>query len=352
MKRIFVLCDGTWQSAMQPTATNVLELDTLLARRDSNGIVQVILYNDGVGVSSVRMPHLTGGAFGTGLDDIIRRSYENLLSNYEKGDEVYLVGFSRGAYEVRRLAGMIRASGLLPPKNITHSRRAWELFKDRSEPVDGQAAIEFRRNYESTIIPIKALFCFDTVGDYGIPAIISQFNQLHPADAFHDTLLSRCIENAYHAMALDEHRQAFMVTPMEPSPNSRTQVVKQVWFPGCHSDVGGGDGRTVKLANGPLLWMVSEFERLGVAFDEAAVNKTKADPDIEFYDSASGFPFGFLPKEPRPVRRISTHFHHSVFERLMDLQLDYEPSNIDPEMRLKIKRAGQNAPKNAQVLTI
>ena len=355
MKRIFVLCDGTWQSELNNTPTNVAQFMKLLGRQGPDGTEQIVIYNKGVGANVNLSERISGGAFGEGLEEIIEAAYVNLASNYQTGDEVYLVGFSRGAYTVRSLAGLIRACGLLPPKNLVdQAKKAYKLYRDKTSAVDNPSQQNFRRENESVQIPIKALCCFDTVGAMGIPAIfpftfISKFMPFK--HAFHDTQLNRLIENAFHAIAIDEHRKLFMVTPMDPSPNNTDQRVVQAWFPGDHTCVGGG--ADVKMANSALLWMISELKKLGVAFDNDIIRQLKTDPMAEYQDSASGLwnPFTYLPKALRPVARISHAIHRSGAFRLLGSN-DYHPRNISPEIQTDILMANNNAPSDLQVLDI
>jgi len=349
MKRIFVLCDGTWQSELNRTDTNVMHILRLLKTVGEGGIVQVSLYDAGVGSGEDIASHITGGISGIGLDDIIMNSYTGLADNYEAGDDVFICGFSRGSYVARSLAGLIHKAGLLPRERLDKADDAYSLYRNRDEAVDGPAADQFRRINSSPQITIKALCCFDTVGAMGFPdpypiwpigKLVEDANKKYE---FYDTNLSRLIEYGLHAVSIDERRKTFMVTPMDRSPNCPDQVVKQVWFSGCHSDVGGGQASTVKLASVALKWMIGEMEALGTSFDQAAVAQIQTDPTIPFPDSASGLPFGMLPKEHRPIVGSPKLFHRSVFERLVKVK-DYMPVNVEPAVRAALIEAGNANP--------
>ncbi len=209
-----------------------------------DGIAQIKWYDKGVGTEWY--DRISGGAFGTGLSRKIREGYKFLSSNYDDGDEIFVFGFSRGAYTARSLVGMIRNCGLLPPASLQldqpddnlHLLEAYEIYRTRDKDADSMRALTFRRKYGARLIDIKFLGVWDTVGALGIP--IESFGEFNKEQfEFHDTELSGIVKNAYHAIAVDEHRKPYAATLWDPKTKP-DQTIEQRWFIGAHADVGGG----------------------------------------------------------------------------------------------------------------
>ncbi len=306
-KRIIFCADGTWNgpgedpiAAPPGDATNVYKLFLGLAGTltgDSRpgehekllsafGEVQVAKYLHGVGDSRSAVLRVLGGAFGTGLISRIVRGYTFVSRNYEPGDDIVLVDFSRGAYTVRALAGLIASQGLLS-KPLTEDRvaayrwgaMAW--YRYRREACTARPALVHRLAEAVADLPaflssgalqdrdlvpvprIKAVAAWDTVGSLGLPGYLEGSR----ADAFRfcDTKLSPKVEHGLHAVALDEERGDFTPTLWDPAGNTL-----QLAFPGAHADVGGGyplANRESGLSDVALQWMARELEqRAGARF--------------------------------------------------------------------------------------
>ena len=171
MKRLIVCCDGTWQQLNSTCPSNVVKLAQAVKRTASDGVPQIVFYDEGIGVDSNK---IVGGVTGLGIDKNIQDAYRFLSFNYDQGDEIYLFGFSRGAYTVRSLAGMIYCSGLLSRRYITKASEAYELYRDRGLKPNDEEAKSFRKDYgkdNGDRVPITLLGCFDTVGALGIPLV-------------------------------------------------------------------------------------------------------------------------------------------------------------------------------------
>ncbi|BAZ33369.1 hypothetical protein NIES4074_58790 [Cylindrospermum sp. NIES-4074] len=266
MKRLVVCCDGTWQNLSTSYPTNVVKLTQVIKHISSNGIPQIINYQAGIGTGN-EFDRITGGAFGWGIDQEIQDAYRFLSLNYEDGDEIYLFGFSRGAYTVRSLAGFIYNSGLLKPQYIRDLPEAYELYRDRDRQSapSGQKAERYRREHGENV-PIKLLACWDTVGALGIPNTIPFLSEvINTKYKFHDTKVNRQIENALHAVGIDERREVYNVTPMRISEGADTKL-RQVWFPGDHGAIGGGTQQKSGLSDGALRWIMDEAQALGLEF--------------------------------------------------------------------------------------
>lgn len=259
-KRIIFCADGTWDS--KKDHTNVYKMFQAI----DQGPDQVAFYDDGVGVEGNGIQRFLGGAFGEGLFQKIKDGYEKIASVYEPGDEIYIFGFSRGAYTARSIAGMISTCGL-PTKTCDKELldAVFHAYRDRehrSEMLGAMTASVLQP------APIKMVGVWDTVGSLGIPAIWGHVDPVRYG--FLDTSLHPNIQNAYQALAIDEHRREFpptlWTTPKTPVPG---QTLEQVWFPGGHSDVGGGYAES-GLSDITLAWMMSKAENLGLKMTDAA----------------------------------------------------------------------------------
>jgi uncharacterized protein (DUF2235 family) len=345
MKRRLIVCsDGTWQDLDQNYPTNVVKMAQSIEPVDTEDIHQIVYYDEGLGTKQINTGHSLidklikygGGAFGLGIDHKIQDAYRFLCMNYEPGDEIYLFGFSRGAYTVRCLAGLIYNSGLLHRQFIRHIPQAYELYREKQNPdnaPNGKNAVAFRNKYGERV-PIKALCCWDTVASLGIPDIIhnlkldEEFNERY---RFFDTRVNPSIEKAIHAVAIDEIRKLYDVTLMEHHSSREKEQVRQVWFPGGHGCVGGGSLEESGLSDGALLWMMEQVKNLGLVLDATNVEngikpnyKAHFDNTIKWPDTIGG----------KVLRTITTdsfdNLHESAKKRWADLTVvpRYRPVNL------------------------
>ena len=290
--KLVVCADGTWDDedrAGRPS--NVVKMHRGLKTFHVEGVSQWVYYHSGVGTSWGEW--FRGGAFGFGIKRNLQQCYEFLVEHYEQGAELYLFGFSRGAYTVRSLAGLIRNSGIVRDKKDVP--QAIELYRSRrraNHPAE-PAAVAFRRRYSHPIPaplgadgkriedqegspPIKCIGVWDTVGALGIPLVGGRilkplFSRIGMNWWFHDVRLSTTVEYAYQALAIHERRGDFKPTMWEKQlkPNGDAeapqQTLEQVWFPGVHCDVGGGYGSS-GLSDISLLWMKEKAHACGLEF--------------------------------------------------------------------------------------
>lgn len=293
-KRIVVLCDGT-SNEISEDRTNILRLFGML-RKNSQ---QLVFYDPGVGTFGAenrvsyyyrKSGEVTGLATGYGLDTNVKEAYKFILEHYKKGDEIYMFGFSRGAYTVRVLAGFIHAIGLLHPNNLNllkYAFRAYKFAENKgvvgAEAGDMLAVAPEVKLYQNVLQPefptIKLLGIFDTVssviefGRYFIPKF----------RAYPHTDNNPSVEYVRHAVAIDEQRRMFMPQLWKQGlmykPNRKLgeaevpQDVKEVWFSGVHGDVGGGyPENKSQLAKIALQWMIDESELCGLTFDRKVVD--------------------------------------------------------------------------------
>lgn len=273
MKRLIICCDGTWNSADhvvdgEPCPTNVVRFAYRVAKRDRH-IPQIVFYDQGVGTGN-SLDRFTGGAFGEGLEDNIFDAYRFLVANYEPGDELFLLGFSRGAFTARSIAGMIRKTGILERRHVLKYADALALYRSDDGP-DSERPMEFRQRYAIgglDRIEIRFIGVWDTVGALGIP-IRGLRSLTRSKHQFHDTELSGSVRHAAHALAIDERRAPFEPALWQYQPKPE-QTVTQMWFPGVHSDIGGGY-RDRGLSDIALQWMIDQASAAGLAVDEHAV---------------------------------------------------------------------------------
>ncbi|MEH2316400.1 DUF2235 domain-containing protein [Nostoc sp.] len=327
MKRLVICCDGTWQQLISPYPSNVVKLAQSVKPIASDGVTQIIFYDQGIGTESQKV---LGGATGLGIDRNIEDCYRFLSLNYVTGDEIYLFGFSRGAYTVRSLAGMIYCSGLLDRPHVTKAHEAYDLYRNRGIKPKDKTAVEYRKDYGERV-PITLIGCFDTVGALGIPGIpaFSKLSeQLNKRYRFHDTTLNKCIENALHAVAIDEIREIFDVTPMKKHPEAEKQRVIQKWFPGEHGCVGGGTEEYSGLSDAALQWMIDSVGVLGLGLDlDPSVIPTGINPNYECdFKNDVGF-FKLAGIKFREVGDVIEDIHESTINRLKSRN-DYRPKNL------------------------
>jgi uncharacterized protein (DUF2235 family) len=283
MKRIVICCDGTWQRLDNKSLTNVALTARAIAPRDAKGHPQIVHYSAGVG-ASLSGVSIWEGMTGADLDDHLLDAYLFLNLNYEPGDHIYLFGFSRGAYTVRSLAGLLRKCGVLRRAHVDKARAALDIYRHRELSADSLLAARFRSahavawprltNDGATIgtppvdLRITYLGVWDTVGALGIPRVLPVNIGLNERYRFHDTALSRAVLAARHAVAIDERRAAFAPTLWSNASAfnipGATPRVAQAWFPGDHGGVGGSDVSR-GLSNCALLWVLEGAEQAGLA---------------------------------------------------------------------------------------
>lgn len=318
MKRLIVCCDGTWQTLTQTAPTNVARFAQSIAGKGEDGTLQLLHYDSGVGTSFSgtsrswlsrligQAQRFEGGVFGGGLEEKVYEAYRFLALNYAKGDEIFLFGFSRGAYTVRSLAGMIYCSGLLYRQNIVKVADAFALYRDPEIKPGDWAARRFRETMGHQPA-IAFLGCWDTVGMRGVPSLsdkIGAAEKLNARYAFHDTRLNRSIRAARQACAIDEIRKAFPLTPMDPSLNYQGEAPQVVnrWFIGPHGAIGGGEPHHQPLAEFALKWMAEQAAASGLRFyPEVLYGQRRADALTPIKPPAGALnKLGFAPRELPP----------------------------------------------------
>jgi uncharacterized protein (DUF2235 family) len=221
-------------------------------------------YDDGVGADGNIILKVVEGAIGLGIRQKIKDGYTKIAQVYEAGDQIYIFGFSRGAYTARSLAGMIADCGL-PTKNFSNDL-VNTVFEAYEHPSQRGSILKKLSDDSLDDAKITMVGVWDTVGSLGFTSVLGGVD---PIDEFLDTNLHPNVLNAYHALAIDEKRPQFEPTLWNVA--SPGQTLEQVWFSGYHSDVGGGvdsikPGQEA-LSDIPLAWMISKASALGLEFD-------------------------------------------------------------------------------------
>lgn len=295
MKKLVLFLDGTWNDP--DDGTNVFRLSQELAEKDAAGNSQLSFYQKGVGTKF--LTRLLGGSVGMGLSNNVQEAYAWLVKHYEENDQIYIFGFSRGAYTARSIAGVIINCGLLHRESTITIDQIYDRYqRGKEETPYYKLEYQFRHSPEnlkpddlellksSRRVKIKMIGVWDTVGALGVPwtevPLIGRRNFY-----FHNTNLSVLIENAFHALAIDEHRGPYSPTlwtkfkplvdktveikPKETTaeaiePLPQPQTIEQRWFIGAHSNVGGGY-KSDSLMSIPLNWMQQKAVSCGLTFN-------------------------------------------------------------------------------------
>lgn len=333
MKRIVICADGTWNRPEEDLAkdfpTNVLRLARAIQPVAPDGVTQQVFYDWGIGSYHNQF---VAGATGKGLHKNIMDGYRYIVQNYSPGDEVFLFGFSRGAYTVRSLCGLINNCGYLKRPDARLIQQAFEIYKRPGADYhpEGIKSQEFRATHCHPSREVAFVGVWDTVGAMGIP--ISFLGLFRDKDEFYDTKIGRNVRAARHALAVDELREDFEPTIWSHRPGLD---LKQVWFAGAHSDVGGShppDANGALLSDIPLGWMIREAEAVGLKIEDHLPACLRPDPHASLHKSYRNFyrlkmryhrPIQFPDEDdPRPVL-----IHRSVPER-WEGDARYRPKNL------------------------
>jgi uncharacterized protein (DUF2235 family) len=311
MKNIVICCDGTGNEISE-NISNVLKLYRCLRKTDKTLPHQAVFYDPGVGTLArpdpwhkLRQDFVTilGLATGYGLDDNVLASYNFLVNTYEDGDHIYLFGFSRGAYTVRVLAGLIHKIGLISPQQVNLAGSGLTAYKqippqgagvdpgaladegDEDGPLasarDDNAA-QFARILSTRWPTIHFVGVWDTVASVIVPRPDRLYWPSLEELAF--TLHNPSVKTFRQAMSIDERRCMFRLKKWEQpqtfthnrfnQAGAEPQDIMQVWFAGVHADIGGGyPEKESSLSKYPLLWMIDEAVKCGLAVNPRTVNQ-------------------------------------------------------------------------------
>lgn len=360
MKRLIFCFDGTWNNLDSGNVTNVGITAQSIAPSSPDGASQFVYYDEGVGnarrdanVIVTKMERLGGGLFGHGLLANLSEAYKFLIFNYQPGDQIFVFGFSRGAFSARSFTGLLQACGVLrrshaeriseaitnytilnparPDDAIKLNLFRWQYAKDTCVNADEDAwrCDAYPAEYKpgaSPILNIDYLGVWDTVGSLGIPNHWKPLQFLNNKYRFHDCRLSAFVKKARHAVAIDERRKSFAATIWDnldevnraagsASDNPKAPY-QEVWFPGTHGSVGGGGGIR-GLSDEALNWVLTGAREAGLALDtedaseiydvkpnyRAALDNVASDKKPSFFGKA----MAMLPKADRLPGPLGIH---------------------------------------------
>jgi uncharacterized protein (DUF2235 family) len=331
MKNIVICCDGTGNEISE-NISNVLKLYRCLRKSGKTEPHQVVFYDPGVGTLARPDPWkklrqdasaIFGLATGYGLDDNVLNSYQFLVENYEEGDDIYLFGFSRGAYTVRVLAGLIHKAGLvdvaqsnLAGSGLTAYKQVSASFEQRTRLLDARRlvdgagqdaagpvtrddqAAQFARILSVKWPTVKFVGVWDTVASVIVPRPDRLY--LPSLEQLAYTQENPSVRIFRQAISIDERRRMFRLQPWEQNQtfmsnrfsetnNATPQDALQVWFAGVHGDIGGGyPEKESGLSKYPLLWMIEEAVKCGLAVNPATVNQ------LAWGRQRQGSPFSYV----------------------------------------------------------
>ncbi|WP_018938102.1 MULTISPECIES: DUF2235 domain-containing protein [unclassified Thioalkalivibrio] len=328
-RRIVICADGTWnrpeEDVESDVPTNVLRLARAIAPVDAMGDPQQVYYDWGVGAYYAK---ISGGVTGRGIHKNIQDAYRYIVQNYAPGSEIFLFGFSRGAYTVRSLCGLINNCGVLKRPDARLIEQAFRHYKNTgaSHAPEGEASRTFRAKHAHPSREIRFVGVWDTVGALGIPfSLLGMFDR---TDEFYDTKLGPNVRIARHAMAIDETRADFEPTLWDPRPGLD---LKQLWFSGVHADVGGGyapdaEGRLASEA--PLAWMIEQARMAGLHVEGYLPDNLRPDPLASLHRSRRHI-YRLRRRYRRPLYQSGhpTEVHPSALERYRK-DVDYQPENL------------------------
>ena len=286
-KRLILCEDGTWLNSENGSIqgavsipSNVTRIARAIKPVGDDGVPQVVYYHYGVGATGTLLNKLSGLG-GAGINEIIREGYSFIANNYSPGDEIYIFGFSRGAFTARSIAGLIDKIGILTKAGLPYLaeifrdvRHAHDRnyvpkhpdipFRDKMSAADPEYREELQHLKLTRLdVPIKVVGVWETVGSLGVPKLgwltrLKVQSSTMKDLAFYDTALGNCIEYAFQALALDERRYNFQPTLWEKLESNATRL-RQVWFPGAHANV-GGSYNDQQIATITLAWMVAQCQ--------------------------------------------------------------------------------------------
>ena len=384
-KNIVICSDGTGNTAIKGRGTNVFKLfeavDLNGHRTNAHLVPQIAFYDDGVGTENFKPLRLLTGAAGAGLGRNVRQLYSQLSRVYDEGDRIFLFGFSRGAFTVRTLAGMINTCGLVDGTRIETSQKLRRAVRD--------AYCAYRAGYDSVItkafrtlarrpgrklaiealrasykvhhpVPIAFMGVWDTVDAVGLPFGLSDFvNTFIYQFKFPTQNLSRCVDYACQALSIDEPRVAFKPVLWDETPDdtcpereapadaaSKGPRLDQVWFAGVHSNVGGGYPKQ-GMSLVALEWMLYKARACSLRLNDEDLRlfSAHASVDDKLYDPRAGFGL-FYRWSPRNIEalccknKVSPQIHVTVAERLAHGTDEYALGNLPRDSQVVITEIG------------
>jgi len=304
-KRLVFCFDGTWNRLSATCPTNVVKLAQMVRPIAADGTPQIVYYDEGIGTDKNWFGRVSDGIFGKGMLPIMREAYRFAIFNYEPGDEIFVFGFSRGAYTARSFVGFIRHAGILDVVSAPQIDEAQDIYRLAPAGVTGAesgVALRFRARHckgvcvseadrefrmrvdprfdpEAPMLDVRYVGVWDTVRALGLPEFLPGSAWFNRKYGFHDAVLTSKIKSARHAVALDERRLTFLPTPFGHDRIAELNALaekekgapfepwarpyQEKWFPGVHGAVGGG-GKRRGLSDGAMQWILNGALRAGL----------------------------------------------------------------------------------------
>ncbi|KAJ6089242.1 hypothetical protein N7467_004458 [Penicillium canescens] len=290
-KRIILCADGTWLASDQgdkSVPSNVAKIARAIATSgpdaDGNIVKQIVSYQSGLGSGELPFQKAIYGGIGRGLDVEVCQIYDFISNNYEPGDELFFFGFSRGAFTVRSVVGLVSDIGILSAVHMSHFAEMWKAYRENTDGEPFKKTPWYQQNKDKLRLTedlrIKVVGVWDSVGALGIPEcpLVRLATKLGIAInkqyAFHNTNLSK--NYAFQALAIDEKRQTFLPTLWHKTSDAPAKDLQQCWFPGVHGNIGGQAedpriaGDHEEIGDITFAWMVDNLSGM-VTFEEAAI---------------------------------------------------------------------------------
>ena len=342
-KNIVIFSDGTGQEGGKGHNTNIYKLFNMIEDRTPR---QIAFYDPGLGTGIHR---LTGNVGGFGISRNIQQCYRFLFEHYEAGDKIFLFGFSRGAATVRSLSGFLHYFGILPKSRPELIAKAYGIYMIKDEGKRKAKAAAFLKDHHNMWTKVEFIGCYDTVAALGLPIKgLSVLLDGIPGfrHRFHNFRLSETIKHAYHALAVDDERKTFHPVLWEKQTEA-WQTVKQVWFSGMHTDVGGGY-KEQDLSDIPLVWLTRQAIGHGLLIYPKHMIDPHEDAQGVMHDSRGTWLTSLYRRERRRWD-ASTHgkpvVHASVLERHENAPGAYHPwilkmdHDVEPWEQWPVKEA-------------
>ncbi|MBI4118585.1 MAG: DUF2235 domain-containing protein [Parcubacteria group bacterium] len=359
-KNIVIFSDGTGQKGGKGPSTNIYKLFNIIENSTSR---QVSFYDPGLGTNWGQ--RVAGNVVGAGMSKNILDCYTFISKNFKEGDQIYLFGFSRGAATVRSLSSFIHYFGIIPESRPNLVEKAYEIYEYEDESKRKIEVKKFLSTQHTIRTRIKFLGCYDTVDALGLPdeltdlktTLVNVFiEMIIKAKArfqkkslgsiyglqykFHDFKLSESVENAYQALAIDDERKTFHPILWDPDVLPH-QTIKQVWFCGMHTDVGGGYDEQ-ELSDIPLVWMKKKAVNHGLHINPENSLSINGDVNGYMHNSRNGLVNSSYHKKQRSWdsnRKDKPVVHKSVLQRNKNVNNNdnppYKPWILDLEYEIE-----------------
>ncbi|EEA28808.1 hypothetical protein TMatcc_002841 [Talaromyces marneffei ATCC 18224] len=294
-KRIILCADGTWLASdvgNKSVPSNVAKIARAIATSgaDADGMIvkQIVSYYSGLGTGDLPFQAAIYGSLGWGLDVEVCQMYDFVANNYVPGDELFFFGFSRGAFSVRSVAGLISDVGVLSAVHMSHFPEMWRAYRENTDGNSFTKSTWYQKHKDklrlTNNLKIKVIGVWDTVGALGVPewplvGLAAKAGiPINKQYAFHNTNLAKNVAYAFQALAIDERRLTFPPTLWHASPGAPAKDLQQCWFPGVHGNI-GGQAEFIRTASDyeeigdiAFAWMVDNLSGM-LTFEEIAINK-------------------------------------------------------------------------------